>query len=104
MAATSRVRSQRWSIAPVVRAVVDVAGLDAGAVEGVHELVRRRIERDVEVLGDGLTVGVDREIAPVDVLGAVVQALLAEHGEDGLVEAPGRGEVGDADVNVVDQT
>jgi hypothetical protein len=84
------------------RAVVGVAGLDAGAVEGVDELVRPGAERDVEVLRDGLTVGDDREIAPVDVLG-VVRALLAEHGVDGVVEALGRVAVGDADVNVVER-
>jgi hypothetical protein len=55
----------------------------------------------VEVLRNGLTVGDDREIAPLDVLG-VVRALLAEHREDGVVEALGRVAVGDADVNMVE--
>ena len=84
------------------RAVVGVAGLDAGAVEGVDELVRRRVERDVEVPRDGLTVGGDREIAPIDVLGVVHVLRAAEHGEDGLVEALGRGAVRDADVHMVE--
>ena len=50
---------------------------------------------------DGLTVGDDREIPPIDVLG-VIRALLAEHGEDGVVEALGRVAVRDADVHMVD--
>ena len=68
--------------------IVGVAGLDTGAVEGVDQLVGRRVERDVKVLRDGLTVGDDREISPLGVFG-VIRALLAEDGEDGVVEALG---------------
>jgi hypothetical protein len=95
--------------------VVDRAGLalltrldhfDAVAVRVAQvcadELGRRRGERDVEVLGDRLSVGHDREVAPVDVLAVVLVLRAAEHGEDGLVEALRRVAVGDADVHVVE--
>ena len=71
-------------------------------MEGVDELVGRRVERDVEVLGGGLAVGDDREVAPIDVLILVHVLGAAEYGEDGLVEAQGLAEVGDADVDVVE--
>ena len=105
----------RRDVTRAERDVVDRAGLallarvdhlDAVAVRVAQvradELGRRRGERDVEVLRDGLTVGDDREVAPVDVLGVDQGLRPAEHGEDGLVEALRRVAVGDADVHMVD--
>jgi hypothetical protein len=88
----------RRDVARAERHVGDRAGLgrvhhlDAVPVrvaQIVFELVRRRGERDAEVLRDRPSVGDDRELAPVDVLRALVEALLAERAEDGCRRSAG---------------
>ena len=56
----------------------------------------------MQTLRHGLPVGVDREVPPVDETFVGAGARLAEHPQDGVVEALRGFEVGDADVHVVE--
>ena len=84
------------------RAVVRVARVDRGAVEGVDRLVRVHAERDVDVLGRRLAGDVrDRGVAgdDLDVIGLVDADLLARR----QVEAPDGRDVTRAEPQMADR-
>src|SRR6266550_910396 len=85
-------------------AIVAEAGCERDAVELVDGRVVGRREGDVQVLGQRLAVLRDREIGPLrePLLGIFPTELVAERREHGRVEHLRRGEVRDANRDVVD--